>query len=137
MNPESTDRLSIDTNPLTGNVIYRGIIDVSITTATAHGYKGSASVLLNDIIETKVINPVIFMYKYQLFAAAYHYLTPVPYAVFDDAGAMVSSASFNLSNAADGTVSLNVAAQSTTLIYVKMYYVIYSTRVYDGFIFNP
>lgn len=137
MNPESTDRLSVDTNPLTGNVIYRGVIDVNVTTATVHGYKGSASVLLNDIIETKVINPVIFMYEYELFAAAYHYLKPVPYATFSDAGAMTRRASFNLSNAADGTVSLNVGCQSTTLIYVSMYYVIYSTRVYDGFIFNP
>lgn len=137
MNPESTDKLSVDTNPLTGNVIYRGVIDVSITTATAHGYKGSASVLLNDIIETKIINPVIFMYEYELFSAAYHFLTPVPYANFSDAGAMTRKASFNLSNAADGTVSLNVSCQSTTSIFVTMYYVIYSTRVYDGFIFNP
>lgn len=134
---ESTNRLSVDTNPLTSNVVYRGSVAVNVNTVITMGYSGSASVDLRDLIDTPIMNPVVFVYEYQLLAAASHTLTPVPYSLYSNAGALTRSASFNLYNLADGTMNLNFSVKSATEIYLTMYYVIYSTRVADGYIFNP
>ena len=134
---ETTNKLSEDTNPLVTNVIYRGSVAVNVNSVIAMGFSGTASVDLREVIDVPIMNPVVFMYEYELFAAASHTLTPVPYSLFDTSGTLTRSASFNLYNLADGTMNLNVGVKSTTEIYVTMYYVIYSTRVVDGYIFNP
>lgn len=133
----SSEKKADTTNPSSQNVILRDDIAIDVTTPIAMGYGGGATVDLRDKIEAQVTNPVIFMYEYELFAAASHTLTPVPYARFDNSGVLARRATFNLYNLADGTMSLQIAVQSTAAIYVKMYYVVYSTRVADGFIFNP
>lgn len=133
----STDRTSEDTNPLTQNVVYRGNVDIEVNTSIAMGYSGSASVDLRSILDVPIMNPVVFMYEYELFAAASHTLTPVPYTQVSSSGSILRTAFFQLYNLADGTMNLNIAVRSTTQISVTMYYVIYSTRVHDQFVFNP
>ena len=131
---ETTDKIMGDTNNLIPRVIKRGSVDISSYSAYGTLVRGTATVVLDDILSKN--NNIIECYYYASGGGVEN-LIKINYNVSDATFLPSLNVNFYLSKTtynSNDVVQINIEHIRSSAITRTIYYVVYSSSFYDGVI---